>query len=190
MQSREGQVLREKTFSLLGLPQVCLDPQFQTLNPQPESLNLKPCPEEESVCMLAGAMASLGSLLGPVDPSFRELSGRVNFTVQGHKFSKDASPLAQTQWSTRLFLTTVRYSSRLKNNFADMCSGSDEGSYLRLIGLCITQLQARESYGTRRRRPGREIITSLPLTPLVRSAGNPVNPTLITLNPNLYDPNT
>ena len=27
---------------------------------------------------------------------------------------------------------------------ADMYSGSEEGSYLRLIDLCITQLQARE----------------------------------------------
>ena len=28
-----------------------------------------------------------------------------------------------------------------KNNyFAEMCSGSEEGSYLRLIDLCITQL--------------------------------------------------
>ena len=30
------------------------------------------------------------------------------------------------------------------NFFAEMLSGSEEGSYLRLIDLCITQLYARE----------------------------------------------
>ena len=30
------------------------------------------------------------SLLGPVDPSFRALSGRLGFTVRRHKFSKDS----------------------------------------------------------------------------------------------------
>ena len=30
------------------------------------------------------------SLLGPVDPSFRALSGRLKFTVWRHKFNKDA----------------------------------------------------------------------------------------------------
>jgi hypothetical protein len=36
---------------------------------------------------------------------------------------------------------TVRYGSRFKNNyFAEICSGSDEGSYSRLIEVCITQL--------------------------------------------------
>ena len=29
------------------------------------------------------------SLLGPVDPSFRALSGRLKFTVRRHKFNKD-----------------------------------------------------------------------------------------------------
>ena len=29
-------------------------------------------------------------------------------------------------------------------HFTEMCSGSEAGSYLRLIDLCITQLQARE----------------------------------------------
>ena len=34
-----------------------------------------------------------------------------------------------------------RYSSQFKNNyFTEMCSGSEAGSYLRLIDLCITQL--------------------------------------------------
>jgi len=38
------------------------------------------------------------------------------------------------EWSTR-------YSSQFKNNyFTEMCSGSEEGSYLRLIDFCITQL--------------------------------------------------
>ena len=30
------------------------------------------------------------SPLGPVDPSFRALSGRLTFTVRGHKFNKDS----------------------------------------------------------------------------------------------------
>ena len=34
-------------------------------------------------------------------------------------------------------------SSQFKNNyFTEMCSGSEAGSYLRLIDVCITQLQA------------------------------------------------
>jgi len=34
-----------------------------------------------------------------------------------------------------------RYSSQFENNyFTEMCSGSEEGSYLRLIDGCITQL--------------------------------------------------
>jgi len=38
-------------------------------------------------------------------------------------------------------LPADRYSSQFKNNyFAEMCSGSEEGSYLRLIDFCITQL--------------------------------------------------
>ena len=36
---------------------------------------------------------------------------------------------------------TDRYSSQFKNNyFTEMCSGSEEGSYLMLIDFCITQL--------------------------------------------------
>ena len=31
-----------------------------------------------------------GGLLGPVDPSFRALSGRLEFTVRRHKFNKDS----------------------------------------------------------------------------------------------------
>ena len=33
------------------------------------------------------------SLLGPVDPSFRALSGRLKFTVRRHKFNEDSFPL-------------------------------------------------------------------------------------------------
>ena len=33
------------------------------------------------------------SLLGPVDPSFRALSGRLMFTVRRHKFNKDSVSL-------------------------------------------------------------------------------------------------
>ena len=37
--------------------------------------------------------------------------------------------------------TKVKASSQFKNNyFAEMGSGSEEGSYLRLIDLCITSL--------------------------------------------------
>ena len=32
------------------------------------------------------------SPLGPVDPSFRALSGRVKFVVRRHKFNKDSPP--------------------------------------------------------------------------------------------------
>ena len=31
-----------------------------------------------------------GALLGPVDPSFRALSGRLKFAVRRHKFNKDS----------------------------------------------------------------------------------------------------
>jgi len=34
----------------------------------------------------------LTSLLGPVDPSFRALSGRLKLTVRRHKFNKIHSP--------------------------------------------------------------------------------------------------
>ena len=38
-------------------------------------------------------------------------------------------------------LGTDRYSSQFENNyFTEMCSGSEAGSYLRLIDCCITQL--------------------------------------------------
>ena len=35
------------------------------------------------------------SLLGPVVPSFRALSGRLNFTVRRHKFNKDSLPFGR-----------------------------------------------------------------------------------------------
>jgi len=34
----------------------------------------------------------------------------------------------------------LRGGARENNYFTEMCSGSEEGSYLRLIDLCITQL--------------------------------------------------
>ena len=34
------------------------------------------------------------SLLGPVDPSFRALSGRLEFTVRRHKFNEEFLSLA------------------------------------------------------------------------------------------------
>ena len=35
----------------------------------------------------------------------------------------------------------VAYTPNLKNNyFTEMCSGSEEGSYLMLVDLCIAQL--------------------------------------------------
>ena len=41
----------------------------------------------------------------------------------------------------RILSTIDLPSSRVKNNyFAEMCSGSKEGSYLGLIDVCITQL--------------------------------------------------
>jgi len=39
------------------------------------------------------------SPLGPVDPSFRALSGRLKFTVRRHKFNKDSLSLKrEVQW--------------------------------------------------------------------------------------------
>jgi len=53
-------------------------------------------------------------------------------------------------WFFSLFLSasclrvvhlSVQYSSQYKNNhFTEMCSGSEEGSYFRIIDFCITQL--------------------------------------------------
>jgi len=37
------------------------------------------------------------SLLGPVDPSFRALSGRLKFTVRRHKFNKDSLLLREAR---------------------------------------------------------------------------------------------
>ena len=34
----------------------------------------------------------LSSLLGPADPSFRALPGRLKFTVRRHKFNQDSLP--------------------------------------------------------------------------------------------------
>ena len=39
---------------------------------------------------LSASALHSSSLLGPVDPSFRVLAGRLKFTVRRHKFSKDS----------------------------------------------------------------------------------------------------
>ena len=36
--------------------------------------------------------------------------------------------------------TTISLTCHQNNYFTEMCSGSEEGSYLRLIDFCITQL--------------------------------------------------
>ena len=41
------------------------------------------------------------SLLGPVDPSCRALSGRLKFTVRRHKLNKDSLPWSPSSYSTR-----------------------------------------------------------------------------------------
>ena len=68
------------------------------------------------------------SLPGPVVPSFRALSGRLKFTARRHKFNQDSlSPLR----------AGGTLSSQFKNNyFTEMCSGSEAGSYSRLIN-CV-----------------------------------------------------
>jgi hypothetical protein len=39
---------------------------------------------------LEGHLPTVISILGPVDPAFRALSGRLKFTVQRHKFNSDS----------------------------------------------------------------------------------------------------
>jgi hypothetical protein len=52
-------------------------------------------------------------------------------------------PLPQSIWAHHF--PPVRYSSQFKNNhFAEMRSSSEVVSYLRLIDLCITRLQAEK----------------------------------------------
>ena len=42
------------------------------------------------VCVSCVSLVSVWGLLGPVDPSFRALSGRLESTVRRHKFNKDS----------------------------------------------------------------------------------------------------
>ena len=70
------------------------------------------------------------SLLGPVDSSFRALSGRLKFTVRRHNFNKDS-----LSWR-RQGADEVCVSSEIAENRWFNATGR----YLRLIDLCITQL--------------------------------------------------
>ena len=50
----------------------------------------------------------------------------------------------ESGWFEVMFHDGSRYSSQFKNNhFAEMCCGTEAGSYLRLIDFCITQLKAQ-----------------------------------------------
>ena len=49
------------------------------------------------------------------------------------------SPLV-TGWISWDWICTLKPSQSKNNYFAEVCSGSETGSYLRLIDLCITQL--------------------------------------------------
>ena len=54
--------------------------------------------------------------------------------------------LTHTEAVLSVPLLDARYSSRFKNNcFAEMRSGSGEGSYLRLVDFGITQLEAESN---------------------------------------------
>ena len=50
----------------------------------------------------------LSSLLGPVDPSFRALSGRLKFTVRRHKFNKDFLSLGSEAEGTVSWIQVTR----------------------------------------------------------------------------------
>ena len=43
-----------------------------------------------------------GRILGPVDPSFRALSGHLKFTVRRQRFNKDSLSLGFRGWGSRL----------------------------------------------------------------------------------------
>ena len=66
----------------------------------------------------------------------------------GHLLAAIKSPLwsrvddyARVSHEHQLSRSLPRYTAQFKNNYsAEMWSGSDEGSYLRLIDCCITQL--------------------------------------------------
>ena len=68
---------------------VCPGPEIR--NPEPETRSPKP---ETLVHRVSS------SLLGPVDPSCRALSGRLKFTVRRHKLNKDylSVQLSQSDW--------------------------------------------------------------------------------------------
>ena len=59
----------------------------------------------------------LVSLLGPVDPSFRALSGRLKFTVRGHKLNKDSlSQEVVSASKTQMFRTpSLQFKSPTKS---------------------------------------------------------------------------
>ena len=46
--------------------------------------------QRSSLARAPRAQQVSSSLLGPVDPSFQALSGRLKFTVRRHKFNKDS----------------------------------------------------------------------------------------------------
>ena len=71
--------------------------------------------------------------LGPVDPSFRALSGRLKFTVRRHEFNKDS--LSRQS----LIGTVVVVVVGDKQGVVVI----EAGSYLRLIDSCITELKAQ-----------------------------------------------
>ena len=58
-----------------------LNHRSSSLDPQPSTLKDRGAGEADQ---------SETCLLGPIDPSFRALAGRLNFTVRRHKFNKDS----------------------------------------------------------------------------------------------------
>ena len=65
------------------------------------------------------------SLLGPVDPSFRALSGRLKFTVRPHKFNKDPLPPLKPPLMLQILRVlfwrgghTVEYDTSIKSQLA------------------------------------------------------------------------
>ena len=68
--------------------------------------------------------------LGPTDPSFRALSGRLNFTVRRHKSNKDS--LSSTFLSLTLLETRVQFRYR-------------SGSILLLSSLLFSSLELSDT---------------------------------------------
>ena len=56
-------------------------------------------------------------LLGPVDPSFRALSGRLKFTVRRHTFNKDSPFLPRVASSIKAYSVFLSTTERDENNF-------------------------------------------------------------------------